>query len=110
MVAINYAVRNKADRVIHNVIRKERDAPFQAGEGYEIVELATIPEAERVYRTATVEEIDAVREDHLNALQSGGLKAVFTLLFQILNEVRVLKGQSPLTAAQFRAYLKARLD
>lgn len=34
------------------------------------------------------------------------MKLVFKLLFNMNNDIRVLKGQQPLTAAQARAYVK----
>lgn len=36
---------------------------------------------------------------------SGADKALATALFQVVNDVRVLKGQSTITAAQFKTYL-----
>lgn len=37
------------------------------------------------------------------------IKALGTMLFEVVNDVRVLKGQSVITAAQFKAALKSRL-
>lgn len=37
------------------------------------------------------------------------IRALGTMLFEVVNDVRVLKGQSTITAAQFKAALKARL-
>lgn len=54
----------------------------------------------------TAAEIDAGKEAYLdNSLESLQWK----LLFDIFNDVRTLKGQGVVTAAQFRAAMKARL-
>jgi len=37
------------------------------------------------------------------------LKALGATLFDLTNEVRVLKGQQPITAAQFKAYVRGKL-
>lgn len=37
------------------------------------------------------------------------IKALATALFEVVNEVRVLKGQQQITAAQFKTYLRSKL-
>lgn len=37
------------------------------------------------------------------------IKALATALFEVVNEVRVLKGQQKITAAQFKTYLRSKL-
>ncbi len=49
--------------------------------------------------------IDQATVDRL-LLDSGVMRALATALFQIGNDVRVLEGRSPVTAAQFKTYLK----
>ena len=70
----------------------------------------TTVEAERVTRVWTVRdktaaEIDAEKEGYLNDLERLG----FEIDFDHENRLRVLEGRPTVTAAQFRAALKARL-
>jgi len=52
-----------------------------------------------------LDAIDAAAVDKL-LLESGVMRAMATALFQTINDVRVLKGQSTITAAQFKTFLK----
>jgi hypothetical protein len=47
--------------------------------------------------------LDAYQDSHAKTLT---LQFVAKVLFNLVNEVRVLKGQAPVTAAQFRTYVK----
>jgi hypothetical protein len=47
--------------------------------------------------------LDAYTESHANKLT---VEVAAKLFFNIVNEIRVLKGQSALSAAQFKAYVK----
>ena len=47
--------------------------------------------------------LDGYTETHANKLT---MEVVAKVLFNLVNEVRVLKGQSTINAAQFKAYLK----
>lgn len=47
--------------------------------------------------------LDAYQDSHAKQLT---LQVVAKVLFQIVNEIRVLKGQNQITAAQFRTYVK----
>ncbi len=49
--------------------------------------------------------IDQATVDRL-LLESGVMRALATALFQAVNDVRVLKGDSTITATQFKTYLK----
>ena len=49
--------------------------------------------------------IDQATVDRL-LLDSGVMRALAKALFQTINDVRVLKGDSTITAAQFKTYLK----
>lgn len=67
-------------------------------------------EAERVTRVWTVrgktaQEIDAEKESYLDNIERLG----FEVDFDHENRLRVLEGRATVTAAQFRAALKARL-
>jgi hypothetical protein len=67
-------------------------------------------EAERVTRVWTVRdktpaEIDAEKEDYLDNIERLG----FEIDFDHENRIRVLEARPTVTAAQFRAALKARL-
>ncbi len=53
--------------------------------------------------------LDAKREKYIDQLQSDALRALATALFQTINSVRALQSQPPLTAAQYRTYLKGLL-
>lgn len=54
---------------------------------------------------------DARQEDALAAIARANdiIKALGTMVFELVNDVRVLKGQGTITAAQFKTALKARL-
>jgi hypothetical protein len=54
----------------------------------------------RVVKTALA-EID---------MQGTLTRALATALFEVVNEVRVLKGQGTITAAQFKTYLKTKMS
>ena len=41
--------------------------------------------------------------------QGNIVKALGAALFETINDVRVLKGQQPITAQQFRTYIKSKL-
>lgn len=49
--------------------------------------------------------IDTATVDRL-LLESGVLRALAKALFAVVNDVRVLEGSSPVTADQFKTYLK----
>lgn len=85
------------------------DDPFDAATHVKTGPVTTI-EADRVVdayavRPKTVEELDAGKEAALPDVAS----AVFKVLFNHENRVRALEGKSNITAAQFRAALKALL-
>jgi hypothetical protein len=54
-------------------------------------------------RPAEAVVLDAYQDSHAKTLT---LQVVAKVLFNVVNEVRVLKGQAPVTAAQFRNYVK----
>ena len=70
-------------------------------------------EVSRLLRTSTIRdktagEIDAedqARVDRL-LLDSGVIRALAKALFALVNDVRTLKGDSTITATQFKTYLK----
>lgn len=55
--------------------------------------------------------LDAKREAVLQSISNSNdiIKALGGMLFDTVNDVRVLKGQGTITAAQFKANLKSRL-
>jgi len=55
--------------------------------------------------TAT-DAIEAYKESHANKLT---MEIVAKILFWLVNEVRTLKGQNPVTAQQFKAFIKDRM-
>ena len=73
----------------------------------ETVEVARLLRA-RTIRDKTAGEIDAedqTRVDRL-LLESNVMRAVATVQFEIINDVRALEGKSPITAAQYKTRLK----
>jgi hypothetical protein len=54
-------------------------------------------------RPAEAVVLDAYQDTHAKKIT---IEAVAKLLFNIVNEIRVLKGQEPITAQQFRTYVK----
>ena len=73
----------------------------------ETVEVARLLRS-RTIRDKTPAELgaeDTARVDRL-LVDSGVMRAVVRALFQVINDVRVLKGDNPLTAAQFKTFLK----
>ena len=54
-------------------------------------------------RPVSANVLDAYQDTQARKLT---LEVVAKVLFQLVNEIRVLKGQSQITAAQFRAYVK----
>lgn len=54
----------------------------------------------------TQDEINAAEVEALFSRQNDIIKALGTVCFHLANDVRELKGQKPVTAAQFRTYLK----
>lgn len=67
--------------------------------------VSDMPQAERDVLIAQLED---------NAVATLGndktiLKALGAVLFELTNEVRVLKGQQPITAAQFKTYVRGKL-
>lgn len=57
----------------------------------------------------TAEEVDAKKTADIERFYTSADKAIATALFQVVNDVRGLKGQAPISAAQFKAYLKSLL-
>lgn len=56
-------------------------------------------------RDMTANEISAAKDSQLNAID----KLVFEETFQLRNAIRALQSLAPLTAAQYKALIKARL-
>jgi hypothetical protein len=54
-------------------------------------------------RPTPVNVLDGYTEAHATKLT---VEVAAKLFFNIVNEIRVLKGQAPLSAAQFKAYVK----
>lgn len=70
-----------------------------------IVSAAELGEVLAPYNIRPVQAmvLDAYQDSHAKTLT---LQVVAKVLFQLVNEVRVLKGQNQITAAQFRNYVK----
>ena len=55
----------------------------------------------------TAQEISDSKDQAVNSINGANYAPVFRALFNLNNRVRVLEGQSTLTAAQFKAAIKA---
>lgn len=82
--------------------------PLKAGQVYDAT--TTTIAADKVTirqpaRDLTAAEIAAAKDSQLNAID----KLVFEETFQLRNAIRALQGQAPLTVAQYKAMIKARL-
>ena len=77
------------------------------GAWVETVEVARLLRT-RTIRDKTAGEIDAEDQTRVDSLllDSGVMRAIAQALFQVVNDVRVLKGQGTITPAQFKAFLK----
>lgn len=62
------------------------------------------PQAEIDALLAQVKDGEVATIDEMSVI-----KALATALFEVVNEVRVLKGQQAITAAQFKTYLRSKL-
>ena len=71
--------------------------------------LETVPRLGLDLRRFLQIKIDAKKDAQVDSLQTDAIKALATALFQVINEVRGLKGQAALTAAQYKTYLKGLL-
>jgi len=71
--------------------------------------VAVVTDNEVIYtwtvRAKNAQELDADKEDALRGID----RAQFEILFMHHNDIRDLKGQQPVTKAQFKAAIKARL-
>jgi len=57
------------------------------------------------------DDVEAVQQSELNGLdrQNSIIKAFGSVIFQLTNDVRTLKGQETITPAQFRSHVKSKL-
>lgn len=61
-------------------------------------------------RDMTAQEISDRNDGRVSSLVNDPVfKALATAVFELVNDVRTLKGQGTITPAQFRAYLKSKL-
>lgn len=62
------------------------------------------------FREKTAEEISADKDAQTTKLAEGvEFELIGKVLFQMVNEIRVLKGQATITPAQFKTYLRSLL-
>jgi hypothetical protein len=77
-----------------------------------------IIEADRVYKLTTIRNMttqeinardDAIKTEYVNRLDSDIIKAMGAIIFELVNKDRQRDGLQPLTANQFRNYVKSKL-
>lgn len=76
-------------------------------------------QADRVYRLTTIRdktqaELDAEAQANLDVAEENlditpEFRALATAVFELVNDVRGLKGQQPVTAQQFKTYLRSKM-
>lgn len=87
------------------------DGAAQLREGPFTTVFADRVEIVYIVRAKTQEELDAEKNAIITRAldRVDALKAVANALFTVINDVRALKGQTTITATQYRAYLKSLL-
>lgn len=99
----------RGDAPTYNPSTHHAPVPIETIQGTRVVESWEDPVAK------TQEEIDAEleasKEGQLSKLDvaNSADKALAKAIFILLNDVRALKGQQPVTAQQFRTWLKAQM-
>lgn len=97
------------------VVQETVDTSTPGNEFTVTTRAAPVVEASRVLVTTTIrdmtaQEASSAKDGRVSqVVRDPAFKALATAVFELVNDVRTLKGQGTITAAQFRAYLKSKL-